>query len=328
MKKTLSILSFSSISLLIALFVGSFTSCEGPAGPAGADANAHCLDCHSAEKWEAITASYEEHAHATGSSWARGSSSSCQMCHSAQGFTAHLNGVDVDVTNPMAVDCEACHGDHGSLEEPVGPALATTSAPISLADGETLLNVGDNSNMCAVCHQSRRGYAYYEAIDSVEINDVNTPVPDGSVAINSSHAGPHHSNQSNFLLGKGSYLAIESTHSSQGCTDCHMGEPSDGMGGHTWVPTEESCTTCHSDGVPEGIDNFDTDLTAIANALVTAGALSLEDGEYHPHVGIVSADEFEAFWAYMYLYEDQSHGVHNPPLAKALINDAKSKLGI
>lgn len=276
--------------LVSVVFTGlaMLTSCEGPAGPAGADgldgadgangtngidANAHCLTCHSDAKWQGITAAYEAHPHSTGSSWARGTSASCQMCHSSQGFAAYAEGISVTVVNSKPIDCQGCHGDHGSLEEPVEAGFATLMAPISQEDGETSLDIGGSSNMCATCHQSRRGYDYYVGLDSVEIDDVMTAVGAGNVGIDSEHAGPHHGPQTNFLLGLGNYLELTSTHSGETCVSCHMGEPANGTGGHTWIPNEESCTACHSNGVPDGINNFDADMTAIANALVTAGAL-------------------------------------------------------
>lgn len=329
--------------LFAALITGIafLTSCEGPAGPAGengldgadgtngVDANAHCLTCHSEAKWQGITAAYEASGHGLGAAAGyAGARSGCQDCHSSQGFIGFVKGVEVSVITGKAIDCQACHGDHGSLEEPVEVGLAITVAPIAQDDGETSLDIGGSSNLCAHCHQARTGYDYYEALDSVEIDDVMTAVPAGSVAINSSHAGPHHGPQANFLLGLGNYLELTSTHTNETCVSCHMGEPSNGTGGHTWIPNEESCTACHTNGVPDGIEGFDADLTAIADALVTEGALSLEDGEYHPNVAIVSEDVFKAFWSYMYIYEDHSHGVHNPTLAKALVADAKSKLGI
>ncbi len=97
------------IYLLSAIFFGAMimmASCtkEGPAGAngqdgadgvdgsdgtPGVDANTHCLNCHTAVKMDDIAMEFEMTPHVDGSSWARGTSGSCGMCHSHDGYVEY-----------------------------------------------------------------------------------------------------------------------------------------------------------------------------------------------------------------------------------------------
>ena len=330
-------LKLPSILLVAAMIF--FVSCEGPEGPAGADGNTSCLTCHSTDGMTQIEASYALSGHnAAQSVGYAGGRGSCARCHSHSGFINFLSGLDgadpIDIDFPTKINCETCHGNHGSLEEGIEAPIRTIEPVIALAD-EASIDFDGNSNLCANCHQSRRDASYYLAIDSVEIDDVLTAVGAGNVGINSSHAGPHHGPQANVLLGMGGYGNSEShAHASASCTGCHMGEASATEGGHSFKPNNANCNECHdtpADFDYKGaISSYNTRIAAIANALVTAGALSLdaETGEYHPHVSIVPEATFEAFWNYMMCYEDHSHGVHNPAYIKTLLTQAEAKLGL
>lgn len=327
MKKNISIL-FSVLGLFVFMIQ---TGCEGPAGPAGADANSSCLECHSEAGMMTINASYEKSGHyaaeAVGYAGGRGS---CTPCHSHEQFMNYMEatpGADfVDIAYPTKIKCQTCHEDHSNLEEPIAVPLTTMEPVTGIADG-MVYDFEGSSNLCAQCHQSRRGYDYYEALDSVKIDDVMTAVGDGMVAINSSHAGPHHGPQVTTLFGQGGYGTSEThAHTSVGCTGCHMGETGDDEGGHSFKPNPDNCTQCH--GAIE-FPNFDSRMEAIAAKLVEVGALSgdAEEG-YHPTVSIVKQAEFEAFWNYMMLYEDHSRGAHNPAYFKTLLSRAEANLGI
>ncbi|MGB5428246.1 hypothetical protein, partial [Eudoraea sp.] len=52
------------------------------------------------------------------------------------------------------------------------------------------------------------------------------------------------------------------------------------------------------------------------------GIVHLEDGEWHPQVGLFDIKDAEAAWNFLYFYEDKSGGIHNPTYAKALINNS------
>uniref|UniRef100_UPI0032179336 ammonia-forming cytochrome c nitrite reductase subunit c552 n=1 Tax=uncultured Draconibacterium sp. TaxID=1573823 RepID=UPI0032179336 len=313
---------------------------DGTDGTDGVDGNVSCLVCHTQAGMDALRALYNYSGHnaASAVSYA-GSRASCSPCHSNELFLNALNNAPgvaaIDIAYPTKISCTTCHANHQSLEDDITAPMTTVEPVTAIADATVTLDFGNASNLCANCHQSRRGYEYYQAITSVKINGIETEVPDGMVAINSTHAGPHHGPQANTLLGNGGIgTGTVSTHTSVGCTGCHMGDVDGTTGGHSFIPSLTNCNKCHSGATDYNINGkrteFDTRMTAIAEALVSAGALSKDEdtGEYHPAVSIVTDAEFEAFWNYMYLYEDHSHGAHNPAYFATLLNSAETALGL
>ncbi|NQV37068.1 MAG: collagen-like protein [Candidatus Marinimicrobia bacterium] len=317
---------------------------SGATGETGATGTLACLTCHSDENMTTIETSFALSGHAAGNYVGyAGGRGSCSRCHSSEGFENFLQGGEgVDIASPSAWTCSTCHSNHSSLEDDLTVPLVLNSAIASISLPGTTYDFENSSNLCGTCHQSRRGYDYYEAIDSVWTDDVNGDdslafvVGDGEVYINSSHAGPHHGPQTNTLFGEGGYgTSSLATHSSQGCTSCHMGEADATEGGHSFNPNIANCNVegCHTSETSFDINSkqtdFNTRMGVIAEALVTAGALSGDaiDG-YHPHVGIVTDAQFKAFFNYMVLYEDHSHGVHNPGYFNTLLTVAETNLGL
>jgi len=330
---------------VIAMFLLFAIGCEGPEGPQGPAGETDtvyvnyelaCLSCHSEANMTEIMTSYSGSGHASASTTSyAGGRASCSRCHSSEGFLNYLAGtpgVDpADIPYPTAISCSTCHGNHRSLEEDLEVPLRTTAAVTAISDS-TVLDFENESNLCGTCHQSRRDYTYYTAIDSLD----GVAVGANEVAINSSHAGPHHGPQINFIFGNGGTVAgSPATHADAGCTTCHMGEADGAEGGHSFYPNAANCNAsgCHTDVTDFDVNgkqtDFDTRMAAIAEALVTEGALNGDATEgYHPNVGIVSDDAFDAFWSYMMLYEDHSHGVHNPGFTTTLLSRAEAKLGL
>lgn len=310
---------------------------DGSDGADGAAGNLSCLGCHTQLRMDEITADYETSVHGEGARAPRGTSASCARCHSSEGFIAFVNAPTADqagIPVPSRISCVTCHGNHRSLEDDITAPLRSTAPIVAIADesGATTFDFGNASNLCGTCHQSRRGYDYYEALDSVSIDGVMTEVGAGNVGINSSHAGPHHGPQTNVLFGDGGYgTSSEATHSGLGCTTCHMGAEES----HTFNPEVATCNTsgCHTGATDFDINgkqaSFDTRMAAIAEALVAAGALGGDATEgYHPAVSIVTEAQFKAFWNYMYCYEDHSHGVHNPGYISTMLGQAEALLGL
>lgn len=318
--------------------INGINGTNGTDGKDGVDGNVSCLVCHTQAGMDALTALYNYSGHAAANyvSYA-GGRASCSPCHSNELFLNALNqapGVAaIDIAYPTAIGCATCHANHQSLEDDISAPMTTVDPVTAIANSSVTLDFGNASNLCANCHQSRRGFEYYQALTTVKINGIDTEVPDGMVGINSTHAGPHHGPQANTLLGDGAMVTgTIATHTSLGCTGCHMGEVEGNTGGHSFSPSVAACKTCHTTATDFNINNkrteFDTRLHAIAEALVTAGALTEEDGEYHPAVSIVTDAEFLGFWHYMYLYEDHSHGAHNPPHFENLLKSAETALGL
>jgi hypothetical protein len=319
--------------------VNGINGSNGTDGTDGVDGNMSCLVCHTKAGMDALNGLYAGSGHNAANyvSYA-GGRASCSRCHSNEGFMNYMAatpGVDaIDIEYPTKISCGTCHANHQSLEDDITAPMTTVKAVTAISDG-TILDFKSSSNLCANCHQSRRDYTYYQALDSVKIDDVMTAVGEGEVGINSSHAGPHHGPQTNTLLGNGGIGASSiATHTSVGCTGCHMGEVHGTNGGHSFKPSLANCNTCHSGAIDFDINGkrteYNTRIAAIAEALVTTGALSkdADTGEYHPHVSIVTDVEFEGFWNYMILYEDHSHGAHNPPYFATLLTAAETSLGL
>ena len=319
---------------------------DGTDGTDGVDGNATCLTCHNLTNKAAVTASYDLSGHAAGGAVDyAGNRTYCAPCHSHELFTEATVDLGGNVAAATPISCATCHDFHATLDfenDGADYALRATAAVVGIADGLTY-DFGGSSNLCANCHQSRRAYTYYSDIDSVWTDDVNGNdsldfvVHADSVYISSSHAGPHHGPQANAINGNGGYgTSVVPSHASSGCTGCHMEGEGLVDGGHTFTPTVASCNTaaCHNDAVTSFDHNgkqtdFDTRMAALAEALVTAGALSGDatDG-YHPHVGIVHEDVFTAFWNYMVLYEDGSRGIHNPGYFANLLTMAELSIGL
>ena len=234
-------------------------------------------------------------------------------------------GVPEFSNNPVpfvtAVTCTTCHDTHKSFDfENDGNDLALRALePVTLITDGTVIDYGDGSNTCINCHQSRR----------------TGPEDDGAgmFTVSNTRFNPHNAPQANLLEGiqgmlipgseayPGSGTAAHRTGST--CVSCHMGETTDGTDGlHTWVPTENACITCHTNGSPSQ-DFLTADMAALKGLLESVGILANDDQSVP---GTYTIRESEAFWNYILILKDGSEGVHNPPYAKALIKNSIESL--
>lgn len=344
---------------VVAIVAMSFlVSCEGPAGPAGADGidgqngadgDLACLACHTNANMDAINAEYAQSTHNLSNVMYTGQTvyqyasigagrEECSGCHSNEGFIFRVKTGSIDglptLDAASKVSCETCHGSHTNFDGTIEAPIRTQDPIVSVIDG-SIMDFGGNSNLCGTCHQARTPYTGFPIVDTLM---------DGSAApagtyyyMNSSHGGPHHGPQANVIFANiGSVPGAAMAHKNAGCTSCHMGEAEGTTeGGHTFFPNATNCATCHDDVDAATFDRngfiagFDTDMAAIAEALVTEGILSgnATDG-YSPKVGIFPEKVYLAWWNYMVLSEDKSHGIHNPAYANTLIGIAKGNLGL
>ncbi len=292
-------------------------------GADGADGSAFCIDCHNTATMDGFETQWATSAHATGGSFARGTSGTCAPCHSSEGFIAAAAGLSATGTTP--VNCTTCHthGETPVFEDEDGNAVffRIDEAVTLMADNTIEVNLTDGANMCVNCHQSRRAYT--------DIDD------DGDgIATIPGHYGPHHSSQTNMLVGTGgrefagttAYPESGSTasaHAELGCVSCHMSESN-----HEFTtPMVTTCTPCHS-----GATNFDVNgkLTEIAGLVTELEVLlaaegAFADGEVVEGVD-VSVDVLGAVWNYLHVYDDHSQGVHNPAYTEALLRNTIEKL--
>lgn len=319
------ILFFGTLGLIL-------SSCEGEQGPPGADGtdgvdgNAVCLTCHSLANKNLVTGMYNLSGHAAGANVAyAGGRKDCAACHSDQGFVeTQYTGADTtafDIANPQPIQCQTCHAFHATLDfENDGMDYAMrTNAPVDwIYDSKSTIDFGNNSNLCANCHQSRRA----------------APTPGtGNFTITSTHWGPHHGAQANIVAGKGFFEVPGSTpypssnhaHFAVGCTGCHM-HKEDGNtteGGHTWWPLVDACVGCHSNATDFDILGVQTDihdlLEDLKMALETAGVVDV-DGHVIP--GTYPINQAGAYFNFIGIEEDRSLGIHHPTYVKALLENS------
>jgi hypothetical protein len=288
-------------------------------------ATAVCFTCHSDNDFKLVQArdEYDESGHGTGHTYNENRNnesfySSCEGCHTNEGFVARMTGVPVSGDKFTRIACFTCHEPHttGTL------ALRTTEA-VTLSDGTTEYDNGA-SNLCVHCHHGRQ--------------NVNTYVYDDDTL--STHFGPHHGPQSDMLMGANAYEyeGFEYTNfhahstATDGCLQCHMAKPLYATGGHSFYMADEAneyentsgCNNgCHNGGV-EGFDhdgvqaNVETLLDSLETLLVDAGLLEeVDEGgviSLDPTDGLVvsTADSVGAVFNYIYVKEDRSMGIHNP----------------
>jgi len=394
MKKLLSI--FALCAFLV--FTIGFTSCEGPMGPEGplglqgpkgdkgdtgatgpagndgADgvngidgvdgvdgAGAVCLDCHTTLKMATINAQWAGTLHASGTSWARGTSGTCAKCHSTQGFYATMETAKFTVANPPmtpeSAGCKTCHNSHLNLAFD-GSEIAvpfSTTAKVYLLYDNTLLDVeptsgaktvdfGNSSNLCTNCHQPRTNDFFpvvYSATDATQTTTYN---------VTSYHWGPHYGTQSVILAGIAAYEipgTVEYSSSPHkdmaSCADCHMGEAVGSEGGHTFKPTVENCKGCHPSAVNFNYNARQTEieglLEELAHNLQTLKLLGPDDDLHalpvagrtinsvvYPGKGSNwTKTELGLVYNYLVAHYEGSHGVHNYIYTKALLQNSIEK---
>ena len=329
--------------LLALLPAIALMGCEGDAGPAGvagadgddgaAGANGMspsvCMDCHNEADDLQIQLEYSMSGHKAGL-WVAYTSSKpyfadCAPCHNKEGFQRFAAGSEtVLVADPAAIDCATCHVVH---PDPNAFDVRLAGPVTMIWDDTYTLDFGDDSNLCANCHQSRDP-------------EPNIAAPADSFEIDSTHYGPHHGTQANVLEGvglaeilgsvdypspggpPGSHLGMGQT-----CVACHMDTYADGAGGHTWHPMVSSCTGCHAGAADFDINGFQTDthakLVILRDLLVDLGVIEyvVDDMEYEPVVGTYPMVQAQAYFNWYGLEEDRSLGAHNPDYFDALLDN-------
>jgi len=308
--------------LWLLLFIPAIAimGCEGDAGPTGPKGDAGtdgtggangnslavCIECHSDEGSLQIYLEYVQSGHKAGLYVGyAGGRESCGRCHSKQGFMQFaVNGEVVgDIADPAAIDCATCHTVH---PQTFGIRL---NGPVTLiSDPAYMLDFGDNSNLCANCHQSRRA-------------EPNTSDPGDTFEITSTHYGPHHGPQAIVLEGVG--MAEIPGSVAYPAPSSASGHLSAGL----------TCTSCHMDTYADaGVTDFDVNgfqtatqdkLDILRDLLVDLGVVEYvaEDEAYEPVVGTYPMVQAQAFFNWIGLEEDRSLGVHNPGYYDALLDN-------
>jgi hypothetical protein len=171
------------IKLLSLITVAGFilTSCEGPMGPAGKDANETCKLCHNSAGVDSVMTQYEFSKHSYGeAAFEETGNTGCTPCHASEAFKyvvennvstvfAIVPPATTTYSNPYAtiaskaygeLTCSTCHSKlHTTYTDADFMPLTTTAAvPMTFTGGATTINLtqkGGESNLCVKCHQPR-----------------------------------------------------------------------------------------------------------------------------------------------------------------------------
>ena len=215
--------------------------------------------------------------------------------------------------DPTRQDCRTCHEIHTSYTAADWALETTAAVPVYAFTGTTY--DGGDGNLCATCHQARRGFEGYIDGDMAEVD--------------STHWGPHHGPQSAMLLGIGGAADAAGALAAAGapmshynlvantCVTCHSGSTDN----HTFEPSEDACVTCHPDAEDFDIGDTQTEVQAMLDDLEAAlKANALLDAEGEMVVGTYAVAQAAALWDWIYVaHEDKSLGVHNPAYTKAIL---------
>ncbi len=296
---------------------------DGIDGVDGVDGEVTCMACHSSNSIETIQAQFAMSVHVAGMNAVdyAGGRANCAKCHSHEGFVqfAELGGVAGNITNPTAWSCNTCHGIHEEFDV-TDYALRLDEPVQANFNSEVTMDLLGSNNLCVNCHQSRAA-------------EPNVATPDAETfRIATTHYGPHYSTQANIVAGVG-LAEIEGSveyptsnyhlNEQASCNGCHMGDFSEGQGGHTWIPSVASCNTCHeTEDYNYGGRQSDVaaKLTQIQEKLLEFGVIAGDDEEgYHPVVGTYDMILVRAYFNWKGIKEDRSYGVHNPRYVNALL---------
>lgn len=301
-----------------------------------------CGRCHEDGHYHRRNTMWKASGHGTGTSFARGTSSSCAPCHSGWGFIAKVDPASdlAQKTGNQNISCAVCHDPHSGQS---GEHQIRKQTDVTLGDG-SVISKGGTGKLCVNCHIGRR-----EAITYAQ--DPHR------------HFGPHHSNQGDMLFGANvitwGMVVPNSTHKDaleNTCVDCHMfatpasGEPGrDKIGDHSWAMSADvegvevqnvaACVRCHGemeayndivvtedydgDGTIEGYqDELDGQMEKVALLLPPVGSADVQDDPDDTYSRI----QLNALFNYAYIHDDGSHGAHNFRFAMGLMKLTEAAL--
>jgi hypothetical protein len=266
MKNLIRLLSF----LTLAGFI--LTSCEGPAGPAGKDANETCKECHNSAGVDSVLTQYAFSKHEYGeAAFSEAGSNGCTPCHASEAFkyvvanntpVAFVNTAGV-YSNPYSTvssksygefGCTTCHAKlHTSYTHDDFSTLTTVAAvPMTFFGGAKTINLtqgGGQSNLCVKCHQPRpftnsntdKNVLNYAGLasaptavfyDAAQANTSNVLKPSYRTHTHYGTAGAVYAGMGGVEFGTGYSNSQHTTVAT--CQDCHMAPMTGKAGGHTF----------------------------------------------------------------------------------------------
>lgn len=262
------------------------------------------------------------------------------------------------VDDPMLLTCFTCHPVHETytyadvqdLNYPEQPNWAVTH------DKTIDMDLG-KANLCAHCHQSR---TRTPVVDMDNLDAMYSGISTHYGPHYSPQANLMGSFGAYEIPGSASYTA-ENYHlnAEDGCVSCHMRySTANGTGGHNMTidasgDLGNSCKQCHDSGngaqdkyeeyyhevfatIDHGDDgntlNTTSYYTKLGDALTAMGVYTKvvdsvagepEDVHYNINTGLeINGTVTAAMFNHRYLYQDHSHGMHNPWYAEALLKNS------
>jgi len=333
---------------------------DGANGVDGADGTANCVACHDADaSLSAKQYQWENSMHNAGSAITRNSIPSCSPCHSNQGF--HLSdgnvlGAGIPINDPTTINCYTCHPIHSTFTQDDLGLLFTDVPEWHVTYGKTVDADFGKGNLCAHCHQSRTREPVVDMNDlTQEYTDISSHYgPHYSSQANLSGGFGAYEFVGTVNYGDGTH--VHGTDAEDGCVSCHMRfSTAGGSGGHNMhidhgSDLEKACAQCHNDGAgaeekydeyyDENFRTINEDGTLNETSRYTLlGDMLVEKGVYSKVVdsvgGVPDAVHYDinpdltingtltaAMFNHRYLYQDHSHGMHNPGYAKALLQNS------
>lgn len=264
----------------------------------------------------------------------------------------------VGVDNPLTLNCFTCHPIHQSYTSEDVTTLNFSDQPNwAVTFGEDVdMDLG-KGNTCAHCHQSR---TRTPIVDMDNLTAIYTGISSHFGPHYSSQAnvmggfGAYEFEGSTVYPASNGHLGAV-----DGCVSCHMGfNKSSGSGGHSMHidPSQDlvqACVQCHSEGAeaPEKYADYYHDVFAtidhdgddptlnttsyysmLGDALTEVGVYTKvidsiggfpEAVHYNINNGLeISGTLTAAMFNHRFLYQDHSHGMHNPGYAKALLKNS------
>ncbi|MBD3335518.1 MAG: hypothetical protein GF355_08375 [Candidatus Eisenbacteria bacterium] len=266
----------------------------------------------------------------------------CARCHYSEGFIFANDPAFADYELPADhlysfIGCVTCHDPHegetgqGNIYQlrTVGDVEVVYHPGLEPGDpGVPVYTDYGTSQICASCHHGRRD------ADHVA----------GQIESGYAHFGPHSSPQMDMFIGAGCYEIDgyeydgDGVHESllegrDGCVECHMVRETFLHGEtvmhsfHTFSPTPENCTDtgCHGDLPDFDYNDVQTDIGGLLDDIAELfGYTDAADfyENWDSEADGVEPWEREVAYAFFFVYNDGSMGVHNPEYAFSLLENA------
>lgn len=252
----------------------------------------------------------------------------CNYCHIGEGYlnlwdpSYASSPLDFSTTANM-ITCGICHDAHDMHTD----VQLRAEVPIVLPnpDGYTITGWGMGL-MCGNCHRDRR-----------TPSQIQTQLNNGST-----HFGPHDGPQADMVEGTGTYeipgsftWSAASQHTVEMlpnmCVSCHVvaqypeGGGSPTFTGHTFMPQLSTCQNCHPGATDFNIGGVQDAVTAKLSELeaaILAGPPALSTMDDVGDTSLSSYQQREAAWAWLFVTNDKSMGVHNRDYALLILQNS------